>query len=57
MYFKQFITVEEIITRIDDVEAPQIQLMAQRLFDPARVAVTLLGRLDSIKLNRTRLMC
>jgi hypothetical protein len=30
--------------------------MAQRLFDPARIAVTLLGRLDGIKLNRTRLV-
>jgi predicted Zn-dependent peptidase len=57
MYFKQFITVEEIIARIDAVEAPQVQLMAQRLFDPTRVAVTLLGRLDGIKLNRTRLVC
>jgi hypothetical protein len=39
------------------VEAPQVQAMAQRLFDPARIAVTLLGRLDGIKLNRTRLVC
>ena len=35
----------------------QVQAMAQRLFDPARIAVTLLGRLDGIKLNRTRLVC
>jgi hypothetical protein len=29
--------------------------MAQRLFDPERIAVTLLGRLDGVKLSRTRL--
>ena len=57
MYFQQFFTVEEIIARIDAVQAAQVQLMAQRLFDPARVAVTLLGRLDGIKLNRDRLVC
>ena len=52
MYFQQFFTVEEIIARIDAVEAAQVQAMAQRLFDPDRIAVTLLGRLDGIKLNR-----
>jgi predicted Zn-dependent peptidase len=57
MYFRQFFTVEEIIARIDQVEAEQVQVMAQRLFDPERIAVTLLGRLDGIKLNRKRLVC
>src|SRR5579863_4922391 len=57
MYFRQFFTVEEIIARIDQVEAEQVQIMAQRLFDPARIAVTLLGRLDGIKLSRKRLVC
>jgi predicted Zn-dependent peptidase len=57
IYFGQFFTAEEIIARIDTVEAAQVQAMAQRLFDPARIAVTLLGRLDGIKLNRTRLVC
>jgi hypothetical protein len=31
--------------------------MAQKLFDPDRIAVTLLGRLDGMKLGRTRLVC
>ncbi len=52
MYFRQFFTVDEIIARIDAVEAAKVQAMAQRLFDPDRIAVTLLGRLDGIKLNR-----
>ena len=57
IYFGQFFTAEEITARIDAVEAGQVQAMAQRLFDPDRIAVTLLGRLDGIKLNRTRLVC
>jgi predicted Zn-dependent peptidase len=57
MYFHQFFTVEEIIARIDLVDAAQVQAMAQKLFDPARIAVTLLGRLDGIKLSRKRLVC
>jgi predicted Zn-dependent peptidase len=57
MYFRNFFTVDEIIARIDAVEAGQVQTMAQRLFDPDRIAVTLLGRLDGVKLGRTRLVC
>jgi predicted Zn-dependent peptidase len=38
-------------------DAAQVQAMAQRLFDPARIAVTLLGRLDGVKLRRAKLMC
>jgi len=57
IYFGQFFTAEEIAARIDAVEASQVQAMAQRLFDPERIAVTLLGRLDGIKLNRGRLVC
>jgi predicted Zn-dependent peptidase len=57
MYFQQFFTVEEITARIDTVQADQVQAMAQRLFDPNRIAITLLGRLDGIKLTRKQLVC
>ena len=57
IYFQQFFTAEEVIARIDVVTAEQVQAMAQRLFDPDRIAVTLLGRLDGVKLNRSRLVC
>jgi predicted Zn-dependent peptidase len=57
MYFHQFFSAEEVIARIDAVEAPQVQAMAQRLFDPDRIAVTLLGRLDGVKLTRAKLVC
>ncbi|MGB7547479.1 MAG: pitrilysin family protein [Terracidiphilus sp.] len=57
LYFQQFFTVEEITARIDAVEAAQVQAMAQRLFDPERIAVTLLGPLNGVKLGRGRLVC
>jgi predicted Zn-dependent peptidase len=57
MYFHQFFTADEVIVRIEAVTAEQIQAMAQRLFVPDRIAVTLLGRLTGIKLNRERLVC
>jgi len=57
MYFYEFISVEDIIARLGEVNAAQVQAMAQRLFDPARIAVTLLGRLDGVKLRRAKLMC
>jgi predicted Zn-dependent peptidase len=57
IYFGQFFTAEEIIARIEAVQAEQVQAMAQRLFDPEKIAVTLLGRLDGIKLSRNQLAC
>jgi predicted Zn-dependent peptidase len=57
MYFHQFFTVEEVIARIEAVTSEQIQGMAQRLFVSDRIAVTLLGRLTGIKLDRERLAC
>jgi predicted Zn-dependent peptidase len=57
MYFHQFFTADEVIARIDAVPAEQIQEMARRLFVSDRIAITLLGRLTGVKLNRDRLMC
>jgi predicted Zn-dependent peptidase len=57
MYFQQFFSVDEILARLEKVTAGEVQSMAQSLFDPAHIAVTLLGRLDGIKLNRKRLVC
>jgi predicted Zn-dependent peptidase len=57
MYFHEFMTVDEIIARIGAVDADQVQTMAQRLFDPPRIAVALLGRLDGVKLKHSQLVC
>ena len=57
MYFHEFQTVDDIIARISEVSAADVQAMAQHLFDPKRIAVTLLGRLDSVKLKHSQLVC
>ena len=57
MYFHKFFSVDELIARVDAVDAAQVQAMAQQLFHPDRIAVTLLGRLNGVKLNRDRLVC
>jgi predicted Zn-dependent peptidase len=57
MYFHKFFSVDELITRIDEVDAAKVQSMAQRLFDPERIAVTLLGRLNGVKLTHGQLVC
>lgn len=57
MYFHNFMTVEEVIARIDEVQAADVRAMAQSLFLSDRIAVTLLGRLNGVKLNRAMLEC
>ena len=57
MYFNHFFSVEEVLERLDAVTADQVQFMAQKLFVAERIAVTLLGRLDGLKLHRSRLVC
>jgi len=57
MYFGQFFSVDEVIARVDEVDAAEVQAMAQELFNEERIAVTLLGRLDGVKLDRARLVC
>ena len=57
MYFNQFFSVEEVLERLDAVTAEQVQSMAIKLFVSERIAVTLLGRLDGLKVTRARLVC
>ena len=57
MYFHHFFSADEVIARIEAVDASEVQTMAQRLFEPENIAVTLLGRLDGVKLSRARLVC
>lgn len=57
MYFEHFFGVDEIMQKVEDVTAPEVMEMANELFDGDKVAVTLLGRLDGLKLNRSQLVC
>jgi predicted Zn-dependent peptidase len=57
MYFNYFFGQQEILDKVEEVTAEQVSTMANSLFQPDLVAVTLLGRLDGLKLTRNRLVC
>jgi predicted Zn-dependent peptidase len=57
MYFNYFFGLQEILDKVEEVTAEQVMDTANALFQPDLVAVTLLGRLDGLKLNRNRLVC
>ncbi len=56
MYFHQFFTVDQLIEWVEAVDAESVQRLAGHLFDPARIAATLLGRLGKVKLDRAELV-
>ncbi|ACO31498.1 MULTISPECIES: pitrilysin family protein [Acidobacterium] len=57
MYFGHFFSFDDILTQVEAVTVEQIMQLAQRLFRPELVAVTLLGRLDGVKITRAQLAC
>ncbi|HEY6448770.1 MAG TPA: pitrilysin family protein [Acidobacteriaceae bacterium] len=57
MYFERFFGLEEILEKVEGVSEEQVMEMATQLFQPERVAVTLLGRLDGLRLTRGQLDC
>ncbi|HTY83172.1 MAG TPA: pitrilysin family protein [Silvibacterium sp.] len=57
MYFNYFFGQQEILDKVEEVTADQVMQMSRQLFQPELVAVTLLGRLDGLKLGRNRLVC
>ncbi len=57
MYFNYFFDQDEILKRVEAVTAEQVRAKANELFKPELVAVTLLGRLDGLKMPRERLVC
>jgi predicted Zn-dependent peptidase len=57
MYFEHFFGVDEIMEKVETVTSEQVMEMAEHLFDPEKVAVTLLGRLDGLRVTRGQLAC
>ena len=57
MYFHHFFSVEDVLERLDAVTGAQVQTMAQQLFVSDKIALTLLGRLDGLKVKRSQLVC
>jgi predicted Zn-dependent peptidase len=57
MYFGRFFGVDEIIEEIEAVSSADVQKLAQQLFRPEAIALTLLGNLGSMKIEREDLAC
>ncbi len=55
MYFRRFFTLDEMIESIEAVTAEQVQAVAREFFQPDRIALTMLGRLDGFKMTREEL--
>jgi predicted Zn-dependent peptidase len=57
MYFGRFFGVDEIMEQIDVVTTGDVQDLARELFQPETLALTLLGNLGSMKIEREDLAC
>jgi predicted Zn-dependent peptidase len=56
MYFQRFFSMDETIEQIECVTAEEVCEMASELFHPDKVAVTVLGNLDGLKLSKENLV-
>ena len=57
MYFDRFFGLDEIIERIEAVTADEVVQLANDFFHPDKIAVTVLGNLEGMKLSREQLAC
>ena len=57
MYFGRFFGVDEIMEEIEAVTTTDVQELAQELFQPETMALTLLGNLGTMKVEREDLAC
>jgi predicted Zn-dependent peptidase len=57
MYWGRFFSLDEITTEIERVTTHDIQRLANHLFRPESLALTLLGNLGALKLTRPDLAC
>jgi predicted Zn-dependent peptidase len=56
MYFDRFFSLDETIDQIEAVTGEEVCEMANALFHPDKVAVTVLGNLDGLKLSKENLV-
>jgi predicted Zn-dependent peptidase len=57
MYFGRLFPIEEVTAEIDKVSSAQIRELANQLFRPELMALTLLGNLGPMKIERGQLAC
>jgi predicted Zn-dependent peptidase len=57
LYFGRYISQDEIARSVDAVTSEQVRAVAQEFFHPDRLAVTVLGPINGLKLSRADLGC
>jgi len=57
MYFRRFITIEELQASIEAVTREQIQQIARDFFKPEKIAAAIVGPLQGFRLTRDLLAC
>ncbi len=57
LFFGRFFSMDELAGRIEQVTPEEVQQIAWEFFDPNYIALTMLGRLDEIKVDRGNLVC
>ncbi len=57
MYFGRFFTLDEMIDKIEAVTAEDLTAITHEFFQAEQISLTVLGRLDGIKINRKMLIC
>jgi len=55
LYFKRFFTMDEMLASVERVSAQQVQKLAQQFFDPKRMGIAALGRLNKFRIRRSDL--
>jgi len=55
-YFRRFMSIDEMLERIENVTAGEVQALAQQFFHPKQVAVAMLGPLGGFRLRRQDLL-
>jgi predicted Zn-dependent peptidase len=57
MYFDRFYSMDELIDKIESVTVEEVKQLANEFFQTEAIAVTVLGNLNGLKLNRDQLAC
>jgi predicted Zn-dependent peptidase len=57
LYFGRFFSMDELLNSIEMVTAADVQRLAQDLFDPRHIALTVLGNLEGLRVGREELAC
>jgi predicted Zn-dependent peptidase len=52
LYFQRFFSIDEMLNSVERVTAEEVQKLAEQFFDPKRMAVAMLGRLNGFRVSR-----